>query len=70
MPKAQPDLIGSSEACALMRISRATLTRGVLSGQFHAATKLPGSNGAYLFERRYIEALAAKRAASGSVVAS
>ncbi|MGH3953696.1 MAG: helix-turn-helix transcriptional regulator [Mycobacterium sp.] len=67
MSRAKPDLIGSSEACTLLGISRATLTRGVLGGEFRSAAKLPGPNGAYLFERRYIESLAAKREASKSV---
>lgn len=67
MGKAQSDLIGSSDACALLGVSRPTLTRGVLSGDFKAAAKLPGPNGAYLFDRKYIERLAAKREASKAV---
>lgn len=58
------ELIGSAEACRLLgHISRSTLTRWVESGQIAAATKLPGKNGAFLFHRTDIEALAKQVAA-------
>ena len=54
-----PDLIGSKEACRLLGdISRATLTRWVTAGRLHAAAKLPGTNGAYMFDREHIESIA------------
>lgn len=54
-----PDLIGSKEACAILGdISRATLTRWVASGRLAAAVKLPGPNGAFMFDREVVESLA------------
>lgn len=54
--------VGSAESCRILEIHPATLTRWVGSGVLEAAHKLPGKNGAYLFRRADIEALAAKRA--------
>jgi excisionase family DNA binding protein len=59
MPK--DDLIGSTEACRILNIDKATLTRWVTSGQLNPAHKLPGKNGAYLFHRATIQNLAAQR---------
>lgn len=53
------DLIGSAEACSLLGdIDRSTLTRWVQLGRIEPAMRLPGPNGAYLFRRADIEALA------------
>lgn len=65
MPK-QTDLIGSTEACRILLIDKATLTRWVASETLVPAHKLPGKNGAFLFDRRDIEALAAQRAEAAS----
>lgn len=55
-------LLGSAEACVVLGVNRSTLTRWVKAGRLHAHTKLPGGNGAYLFEREAIEALIQERA--------
>ncbi len=52
----------SAEVCELLRIDRSTLTRRVQLGRIDAAMKLPGRNGAYLFDRATIEALTPERA--------
>lgn len=55
-------LIGSAEACRILGdINRSTLTRWVADGELPAAGKLPGKNGAFLFDRGDVEALAAQR---------
>lgn len=59
-----PDLIGSTEACRILSIDKATLTRWVAAGTIQSAHKLPGRNGAYLFARADIEALQAERASA------
>lgn len=60
MPDNQPDLIGSKEACRILDVDRATLMRWVQSGRLSAATKLPGKNGAFLFDRAVINELASE----------
>jgi predicted site-specific integrase-resolvase len=55
------DLIGSKESCTILGIDKATLSRWVNAGHITAAHKLPGRNGAYLFTRQSIEALATQR---------
>jgi excisionase family DNA binding protein len=56
------DLIGSKQACNLLSIDRATLSRWVADGRLTYAHKLPGVNGAMLFRRSDIERLAQERA--------
>ncbi|KAB2583974.1 hypothetical protein BS297_17665 [Rhodococcus erythropolis] len=58
------DLIGSTESCRLLRVDKSTLTRWAKTGVLNPATKLPGRNGALLFERTDVEKLAAARAES------
>jgi predicted site-specific integrase-resolvase len=58
------DLIGSAEACRILAIDKATLSRWITAGQLDAAHKLPGPNGAYLFHRADINQLAAERASA------
>ncbi|MEA1795150.1 helix-turn-helix domain-containing protein [Rhodococcus sp. IC4_135] len=58
------DSIGSTEACRLLDVSRATLTRWAKSGVITPAMQLPGRNGALLFKRDDVEKLAAQRAVS------
>lgn len=55
-------MIGSTESSRLLNIDKATLSRWVNNGTIQPALKLPGKNGAYLFNRADIEALAATRA--------
>ena len=56
------DIIGSKEACTILDIDRATLTRWVAAKKIIPAGKLPTPNGAFLFHRADIEALAQARA--------
>lgn len=60
------NLIGSAEACRILDVDRSTLTRWVAGGRITPAVKLPKRNGAYLFDRADIEALAAERTAAGA----
>lgn len=60
------DLVGSSESCRILDIHAATLTRWVAAGTITPAHKLPGKNGAFLFSRTDIEALAAAREQSAA----
>jgi hypothetical protein len=55
------DLIGSTESCRILNVDKTTLARWASSGQLVAAHKLPGRNGAYLFRRGDINALAESR---------
>lgn len=60
MPNSHPnvsDLIGSREACRILDIDKATLSRWISAGRIEPVTQLPGKNGAYLYHRRDIEAL-------------
>jgi len=58
------DLIGSKEACRVLGdVNRSTLIRWVRDGLLTPATKLDGTNGAYLFHRADVERLARERAA-------
>jgi excisionase family DNA binding protein len=63
MHKPEP-FIGAAEACQLLDIHAATLGRWVKSGALTPAHKLPGKNGAYLFNRGDVEALAVERASA------
>jgi predicted site-specific integrase-resolvase len=49
-----PDLIGSAEVCERAGIDRSTLSRHVALGKIQPALRLPGPNGALLFERRAV----------------
>lgn len=54
------DFVGSNQACRLLGdINRSTLTRWVQLGRITPAHQNPGRNGAMLFHRDDIEALAA-----------
>ncbi len=57
------DMIGSKEACRILGIDKATLSRWVTAGQLTPVHKLPGRNGAYLFDRTNIQGLASARQA-------
>ena len=56
------DLIGTTEAARILNIDKPTLTRWVAAGRITAAHKLPGKNGAFIFHRADITALAKERA--------
>ena len=57
-----PALIGSAEVCTRLEIDRSTLTRWVQLGHAKPAMRLPGRNGAMLFDRAEVERLARERA--------
>lgn len=54
-----PDLIGSKEACSILDRDRSSLTRYVQEGRLVAVSKLPGRNGAFVFDRAAVEAFKA-----------
>jgi len=58
----QDTIIGSTEACTILKIDKATISRWVAAGRITPAGKLPRKNGAFLFNRADIEALAQARA--------
>lgn len=60
------DLIGSVEAASILGVDRSVLTRLVQSGRLARAHKLPGENGAALYHRADVEALAATRTEAAS----
>lgn len=54
-------LIGATEAAEVLGVSKDTLIRMAARGEIRPVHKLPGPNGAYLFERADVERLAAGR---------
>lgn len=58
----QEPFVGAAEACQILEVHAATLGRWVKSGTITPAHKLPGKNGAYLFNRADVEKLAHERA--------
>lgn len=61
MTDSPPDFIGAGESCAILKVHRTTLTRWVAAGVLKVAHKLPGENGAFLFNRADVEALRDQR---------
>lgn len=58
------DLITTSEACELLGFtSRSTLSRYVAVGRIAPAMKMPGTTGAFLFNRGDVERLRDERTA-------
>jgi predicted site-specific integrase-resolvase len=53
------DLIGTTEAVDILKVDKATITRWVAAGKLTPVTKLPRKNGAFIFNRADVEALAA-----------
>ena len=64
MSTTNPELITSPEAGRMIGRSARTIHRLVESGDLTPVVKLPGPNGALLFRREDIEALAEKRGAA------
>jgi predicted site-specific integrase-resolvase len=58
----QDDIIGSTEACTILQIDKATISRWVAAGKLSPVGKLPRKNGAFFFSRQAIDALAEARA--------
>ena len=54
------DLIGTADVCRILECDKATVLRRIDAGRLTPAHKLPGKNGAYLFKRADVEALAAE----------
>lgn len=55
------DLIGTAEVTRILGCDKATVLRRIDAGKLVPAMKMPGPNGAYLFKRADVEALAAQR---------
>lgn len=62
MPDTTNCLIGSKTACEILGVDRATLTRMVQDGRLQPETKMPGRNGAFVFDQATVERLAQARA--------
>ena len=58
------DLIGSAEAEVILDIDRATVTRWAASGRLKLVGRLSGTNGALLFDRAQVSAVAEEIKAS------
>lgn len=54
--------MATPEVCEAFGVNRATVIRWVAEGKLQPAFKVPGQTGAFIFNRKYIEALAAERA--------
>lgn len=55
------ELIGGTQAATVLGISRQTLLRWIQIGKLTPTQKLPGPNGAYLFNPITVNELAQKR---------
>lgn len=55
------DIIGSTEACTILGVDKSTLSRMVADQRLTPTHKLPGRNGAFLFNRDDIERAATER---------
>lgn len=56
------DVASTAEVARLLRRSIRTVHRQAAAGQLATVGKLPGTRGAYLFDRSYVEGLAQERA--------
>ena len=59
---ANANLIGSAKACQVLDIDRSTLSRWVKAGTLTPAMKLPGKNGAMLFDPQDVNRVCLDRA--------
>lgn len=55
-------LIGATEACEVLGVSKDTLIRMIARGEITPVHKLPGPTGAYLLNRAEVERLTAAKA--------
>ena len=60
------DLLATIEAAQEIGVERSTLSRWVASGRIAVAHRLPGRNGAVLFDRAEVERVRDEYAASSS----
>lgn len=63
-----PRLLGTTEVCRRLRIDKSTLTRWVDAGRIERAQKLPGRNGASLYEESEVVRLEREAAGGRSTV--
>ena len=56
MPNKSRDIISTTEVAKILGIDPRTVQRKAISGELPTVSKLPGSTGAYLFNRADIEA--------------
>jgi predicted site-specific integrase-resolvase len=61
IPGMDDDLIGTAEVTRILGVDKATVLRRIEAGKLTPAFKMPNKNGAYLFRRADVEALAAQR---------
>jgi hypothetical protein len=61
-PVSQSDLVGTTDAAAILGWSRAKVKRLAQKGDLPFAHKMPGTLGAYLFHRGVIEFIAKRDA--------
>ena len=61
---ANANLIGSAKACLLLGIDKSTLSRWVAAGVITPEIKLPGKNGAMLFDPQDVTRLCLDRGAA------
>lgn len=54
------ELLTTDQVADKLRIDRRSVVGRVRTGRLRPATKLPGRTGAYLFDRAYIEGIAAR----------
>lgn len=64
MQPTDESLIGATEACDMLLISKDTLIRMIARGEIKPVHKLPGPTGAYLLNRAEIEHLARAKLAA------
>lgn len=57
---AELELISAEQAAVRLGIARRTLLDRVSAGTIKPAVKMPGRTGAFLFDRTYIETIAAR----------
>lgn len=60
----QPDHIGARDVAAILHLSVPTVKRRAKAGEIPSILKAPGQTGAYVFDRKVIEALAAEQGAA------
>lgn len=56
-----PEFIGSAEVCRIHNVHPSTVSRWVSNGDLTPVHKLPGKNGAFVFNRADVEQFAADR---------
>lgn len=60
----ESNLLGVSEAADRLKVDARTVQRWAADGTLTPVVKLPGANGAYIFDLAVVEAFAATRSAA------